>query len=197
MAAGIVRLVRADAHRRVRRHDPIALPLQLRKVHLVGRVCLEYDPLHIRRKVGFASTGEAAGQLNNFRERFPLRLLLRAPNLLYELEQQGDDQHRGISIDSARHHFRSYQPTNGKETRSTGRTGWTYLSFRRTGLSSLAVNAPLLQHLEKLLATDEGGVRGVRLLDDAHRLWERVQRLLALNLIPPEIDRAPLELACY
>jgi hypothetical protein len=59
------------------------------------------------------------------------------------------------------------------------------------------VNAALLQHLQRLLATDEGGVRNTRLLDDANRLWERVQRFLGLNLIPPDIDRMPLELACY
>jgi hypothetical protein len=55
----------------------------------------------------------------------------------------------------------------------------------------------LQQHLEKLLGVDESGASSMRLLDDARRLWQRVQRFLALNLIPPDIDRDPLELACY
>lgn len=34
-------------------------------------------------------------------------------------------------------------------------------------------------------------------MDDSLRLWQRVRRFLGLNLIPPDIDRDPLELACY
>jgi hypothetical protein len=59
------------------------------------------------------------------------------------------------------------------------------------------VEQALRQHLQQLLAADESGARGTRLLDDAQRLWQRSRRLLALNLIPPDIDRDPLELACY
>jgi hypothetical protein len=55
----------------------------------------------------------------------------------------------------------------------------------------------LQQHLEKLLGTDEGGGKGTRLADDAQRLWRRVERFMALHLIAPEINRTPLELACF
>jgi hypothetical protein len=55
----------------------------------------------------------------------------------------------------------------------------------------------LQQHLQKLLGIDEHGTKGPRLPDDARRLWQRVERFLAMNLIPPDIDRGPLEVACY
>ena len=59
------------------------------------------------------------------------------------------------------------------------------------------MNQALHEHLQRLLAADESGVRGTRFLDDAQRLRQRVWRLLGLNLIPPDIDRGPLELACH
>src|SRR5688500_9260013 len=72
-----------------------------------------------------------------------------------------------------------------------------YVAFRRAGSWDRDVEQALRQHLQQLLAADESGARGTRLLDDAQRLWQRSRRLLALNLIPPDIDRNPLELACY
>ncbi|HYO09482.1 MAG TPA: hypothetical protein VER17_10965 [Tepidisphaeraceae bacterium] len=44
---------------------------------------------------------------------------------------------------------------------------------------------------------DEHGTAGPRLLDDAQRLWRRVQALLQMGLIPPEADAEALELCCY
>jgi hypothetical protein len=55
----------------------------------------------------------------------------------------------------------------------------------------------LQQHLERLLGTDESDGKGTRLTDDAQRLWRRVERFLSMHLIAPDIDRNPLELACY
>ena len=57
----------------------------------------------------------------------------------------------------------------------------------------------LRQRLTRALAVvDEHGVRGPRLMDDADRLWRRVQSLLKLGLIPNEsADTDALELACY
>jgi hypothetical protein len=55
-----------------------------------------------------------------------------------------------------------------------------------------------MQALERSLSTvDDQGTRGPRLLDDARRLWTRVQSLLSLNLLPEGADRDALELACY
>lgn len=56
----------------------------------------------------------------------------------------------------------------------------------------------MIQALERSLSTiDDQGTRGPRLLDDARRLWTRVQSLLSLNLLPEGADREALELACY
>jgi hypothetical protein len=45
---------------------------------------------------------------------------------------------------------------------------------------------------------DDHGTPGPRLLDDALRLWQRVEKLVAMNLVPAEgLDRDALELACY
>src|SRR5439155_2340140 len=44
---------------------------------------------------------------------------------------------------------------------------------------------------------DEHGTTGSRLVDDADRLWRRVQALLKLGLIGDQPDRDGLELACY
>ena len=48
-----------------------------------------------------------------------------------------------------------------------------------------------------LQTVDDHGTTGPRLLDDADRLWRRVQGLLQLGLIPSESDAEALELACY
>src|SRR5688572_20155216 len=66
-----------------------------------------------------------------------------------------------------------------------------------SALTKAGLDKALQQHLQKLLASDESGAKGTRLLDDALRLWQRVERFLAMNLIPPDIDRTPLELACH
>ena len=57
----------------------------------------------------------------------------------------------------------------------------------------------LRQRLTRALAVvDEHGIKGPRLMDDADRLWRRVQSLLKLGLIPNEsADTDALELACY
>jgi len=54
----------------------------------------------------------------------------------------------------------------------------------------------LQQHLQRLL-TSAPDSPASRLLDDARRLWHRVQRLIELNLTPPELDRQTMELACH
>jgi len=60
------------------------------------------------------------------------------------------------------------------------------------------VEAKLRQRLTRVLnVVDEFGTTGPRLVDDAQRLWRRVQALLALGLIPPDADGDALELACY
>ncbi len=44
---------------------------------------------------------------------------------------------------------------------------------------------------------DERGAEGPRLLDDAARLWRRLQKMLAMNLVPASADVLALELSCY
>jgi len=60
------------------------------------------------------------------------------------------------------------------------------------------VDGKLRQRLTRLLGgVDEHGTSGPRLIDDAGRLWRRAQRLLAMNLIGPDVNRDAMELACY
>lgn len=61
----------------------------------------------------------------------------------------------------------------------------------------MSLNGKVLKRLEVALeAVDDQGTRGPRLVDDAQRLWRRVQRLLKMDLIA-EPDLPALELACY
>ncbi len=56
----------------------------------------------------------------------------------------------------------------------------------------------LTKRLDRALsALDDRGTVGPRLVDDAHRLWRRVQKLLAMSLVPASADVYSLELACY
>jgi hypothetical protein len=60
------------------------------------------------------------------------------------------------------------------------------------------VETKLRQRLVRALAmVDEHGTTGSRLIDDADRLWRRVQALLQLGLIPNGSDADALELASY
>jgi hypothetical protein len=52
------------------------------------------------------------------------------------------------------------------------------------------------QLIHALEIVDEQGTRGARLVDDARRLWHRVQRLTKLHLVN-EPDLTALEMACY
>jgi hypothetical protein len=62
----------------------------------------------------------------------------------------------------------------------------------------MSLQANLRTRLEFVLSTvDDEGLRGPRLKADALRLWNRVQRFAAMNLIAPEMDKEGLELACY
>ena len=55
-----------------------------------------------------------------------------------------------------------------------------------------------LQHMieQSLSAVDEHGTIGPRLVDDADRLWQRVQKLLEMKIVPTGVDLEALELAC-
>jgi len=56
----------------------------------------------------------------------------------------------------------------------------------------------LRRHLEQALReVDEHRTRGNRLIDDAQRLFARVQKFIALKLIASEPDLDALELACW
>ena len=75
--------------------------------------------------------------------------------------------------------------------------GMHYERVWGSALTKAGLDKALQQHLQTLFASDESGAKGTRLTDDAQRLWQRVERFLAMNLIPPDLDRAPLELACH
>lgn len=54
------------------------------------------------------------------------------------------------------------------------------------------------ERLERALrSVDEHGTLGPRLLDDARRLWRRVERFLGMGLVVEVLDADALELACY
>src|SRR6185312_2664308 len=60
------------------------------------------------------------------------------------------------------------------------------------------VDQKLRQRLSRALnIVDEHNTSGPRLIDDAQRLWKRVQALLQLGLISIDADAEALELACY
>jgi len=63
----------------------------------------------------------------------------------------------------------------------------------------MPLDAKLRQRLEEALGVvDDHGTAGPRLLDDADRLWGRVQKFLSMNLVPAEgLDLEAIELACY
>ncbi|HSU69217.1 MAG TPA: hypothetical protein VLJ39_20195 [Tepidisphaeraceae bacterium] len=63
----------------------------------------------------------------------------------------------------------------------------------------MALDANLRGQLEQALATvDEHGTTGPRLVDDAVRLWRRIGRFIAMNLVAAEgLDLEALELSCY
>src|ERR1700722_3071844 len=65
-------------------------------------------------------------------------------------------------------------------------------------MSQMPLKPTLRQRLEQTLSrvTDQRKL-GPRLKADAARLWSRVQKFIALNLISPEIDVDALELCCY
>jgi hypothetical protein len=63
----------------------------------------------------------------------------------------------------------------------------------------MPLDARLRHRLEQALGVvDDHGTTGPRLLDDALRLWQRVEKLAAMNLVPAEsLDRDALEVASY
>lgn len=62
----------------------------------------------------------------------------------------------------------------------------------------MSLHASLRARLDFVLSTvDDEGLTGPRLKADAQRLWHRVQRFAAMNLIAPDMDTEGLELACY
>jgi hypothetical protein len=62
----------------------------------------------------------------------------------------------------------------------------------------MSVDAKLREYVEQALSVvDDQGTVGPRLLDDAGRLWRRIERFIAMGLVHEGVDREALELACY
>ena len=62
----------------------------------------------------------------------------------------------------------------------------------------MSVDAKLREYVEQALGVvDDHGTIGPRLLDDAGRLWRRVERFIDMGLVHEGLDREALELACY
>ena len=63
----------------------------------------------------------------------------------------------------------------------------------------MPLDAKLVHHLQKTLTmVDDHGSSSQRLLEDARRLWGRVQRFMGITpLDPAKLDLEAMELACY
>jgi hypothetical protein len=62
----------------------------------------------------------------------------------------------------------------------------------------MTLDAKLRKHLERTLRiVDEHDAQGTRLNEDAQRLWQRVQKFVAMGLAGSELQTDALELACY
>lgn len=62
----------------------------------------------------------------------------------------------------------------------------------------MPLNAKLRHSLERTLSVvKEHEASGARLLDDANRLWLRVQKFIKMDLVGPDLQKDALELACY
>jgi hypothetical protein len=62
----------------------------------------------------------------------------------------------------------------------------------------MPLEGKLRKRLERALTVvDDHGTTGARLVDDAQRLWQRVQKFLKMHLIPDVGETDALELACY
>src|SRR4051794_6328058 len=62
----------------------------------------------------------------------------------------------------------------------------------------MSVDAKLREYVEQALAVvDDQGTHGPRLLEDAARLWGRVEHFIGMHLVHEGIDAEALELACY
>jgi hypothetical protein len=62
----------------------------------------------------------------------------------------------------------------------------------------MSVDAKLREYVEQALSVvDDQGTHGPRLLDDAARLWRRIEQFLSMHLVHEGIDHEALELACY
>ncbi len=62
----------------------------------------------------------------------------------------------------------------------------------------MSVDAKLREYVEQALGVvDDQGTHGPRLLDDAERLWRRIQQFIKMRLVHEGLDSEALELACY
>src|SRR3954454_3485719 len=62
----------------------------------------------------------------------------------------------------------------------------------------MSVDAKLREYVEQALGVvDDQGTHGPRLLDDALRLWRRIELFMSMRLVHEGVDAEALELACY
>lgn len=62
----------------------------------------------------------------------------------------------------------------------------------------MSLDAKVTQRMERALnEVDDRGMTGPRLVDDARRLWRRMQQFMALGLIPSVSETTAMELALY
>ena len=62
----------------------------------------------------------------------------------------------------------------------------------------MSLDVKLRQRLEQALTVvEEHPTSGPRLVDDAARLWRRIQRFIGMNLVAEGLDSDALELGCY
>lgn len=62
----------------------------------------------------------------------------------------------------------------------------------------MPLDKKLKDRLERALSVvDDHDTAGPRLVDDAKRLWSRVRRFIAMNLVAAGVEMEAMELACY
>jgi hypothetical protein len=148
------------------------------------------DPTHIRGEKSLASAIESVGELNDVRQRIffgnrGYAVVLGTP----AQERNPKYRQKYAKSDSPRCMHSRIIPAVVPHRERGAREGDVWV---------MPLDAGLVKRLGRILRSlDERSQEGPRLVDDAARLWRRLQKMLSMNLVPTTADLAALELSCY